>query len=266
MVERRGVLQAVKAIVVALALLCASPAYAVVAHAKSDGGFCGGGRNGNMPSACASTNTTTFTYTPNATGGQILFGMTCAATGGTPSAVSLTASGWTTTQIGGIDGTTTSAIGFSSLFRAYALNTSATTFTVTWTVAGSSCSGFMNDVIDEFSGGDATNFVDNNMVGHNTTGCAGSITPVANDTGVWFFCSDSVTAVAGGYTKGGDDLSPGGWGEWKILTGGAGVSQASNWTTSGNYLIVGATIKPAGAATTNCTRLLLGVGCDEDSR
>jgi hypothetical protein len=100
MVERRGVLQAVKAIVVALALLCASPAYAVVAHAKSDGGFCGGGRNGNMPSACASTNTTTFTYTPNATGGQILFGMTCAATGGTPSAVSLTASGWTTTQIG----------------------------------------------------------------------------------------------------------------------------------------------------------------------
>jgi hypothetical protein len=254
-----------KALLLAIViLLCAARAEAAVAHTKSDGGFCGGGRNGNMPSACASTNTTTFTYTPNATGGAVLFGMTCAASGGTPSAVSLTSSGWTTTQIGTINGTTVGAVGFIIAFRAYAPNTSAATFTVTWTVTGSSCSGFMNDVIDEFSGADGTNFQDNNMAGNGTAGCTGSITPVANDTGVWFFCSDSVSGVgAGGYTKGGDDLSPGGWSEWKILTGGAGASQASTWTTSGNFTIVGATIKPAGAATA-CTRmLLLGVGCED---
>lgn len=248
-----------KRLILLLAVLgWASAASAAVAHVHSDGGSCTGGHTGNMPAACAATNTTTFTYTSTNAGDATVFALGCASTTGTPSAVTLTSPGWTTTQVGSIVGST--VLGWIATYKAYALNTSAATFTVTWTVTSSTCSGFMNDLVDEFSGADGSNFVDNNNAGSGTTGCALSITPVANNTGVWFACNDSVTAVTAPYTIGGDDAAQD-VAEWKILAGGAGASQASAWTSSGNFTIVAVTIKPPGAAGPP-QRTVIGVGTE----
>jgi hypothetical protein len=232
------------------------PAWAVVAHVKSDGGNCTASFAGNMPAACSSTLTTTFTFTPTTTNDGVLFYEICSDTS-TATGVTLTASGWTTTEIGSIVGSTTA--GWSAVFQAYAPNTTQATFTVTWT-GGTSCNNFMADLVDEFSGMDGTNFVDaSNSSTATGSGCGMlSVTPVANNDGIWFGCADSVTGT-GTYTKGADDLAND-WTEWAILSGGAGVPQAAAWTTSGAMTTWGVAIKPAAAATGVPLRLLLGVG------
>lgn len=252
------------AIVLAL-LLRATCAQAAVAHVGTSGnGSCGAGFFGNISSACVSTATQTFTYTATNTNDAVLFSLACASNPNTPSAIALTASGWSTTQVGTIVGGATQ--GWAAMFKAYSPNTSAATFTMTWTVVGNSCNGFMNDLIDEFSGADLTNFVDASV--QNTaasgSGCpsatAGNgVTPTVNDDGIWFACNDNATVVSGGYTKGGDD-NQNDWTEWKILTGGSGTEQFSSFTTSNGWTMNGVAIKPAGAATSPPQRMLLGVG------
>ena len=236
------------------------PSLAAVAHVASGQGLCSASaKSGNFGSACASLTvaTNTFTYTAGTTGNQVLLFVSCADAAGLQSGVTLTASGWTITQVGSIVGSVSA--GSAALFKAYAPNTSLATFTVTWTI--SNCNSFMNDLIDEFSGGDATNFVDASNSGTATTGgCTLSVTPVANNDGLWFGCNDTVTGE-GTYTKGADDTS-GDIAEWKILSGQAGVSTASAWTSSGAYTIFGVAIKPSGgAATCPATLRTLGVGC-----
>src|SRR4029077_17767271 len=128
--------------------------------------------------------------------------------------------------------------GFQAIFQAYAPNTSAATITQTWTISSGGCNLFFNDLIDEFSGADATNFVDaSSTPATGTTGCSLSVTPVVNNDGLWFACNDNASG-SGTYTKGGDDAA-GDWTEWKILSGGAGVSQASAWTSTTVFDIFG---------------------------
>lgn len=241
------------AALIVVALLWATCASAAVGHIASGQGFCNGSTAaGNMSGACVGVTSKTFTYTATTTGNAVLFGIGC----GPASAptITLSASGWTLTQVGSTIGSATA--GFAATFKAYAPNTSAATFTFGCSVSSS----FLNDLIDEFNGMDATNFVDNNGSGTNTTGgCSLSITPVVNDTGLWFACNDTVTGT-GTYTKGADDTQ-GDVSEWKILSGGAGASQASGWTTTGAFTIFGVSIKPAGgAAACTPTLSLLGVG------
>ena len=142
-------------------------------------------------------------------------------------------------------------------FRAYSPNTSAATITMTWTTG--SCT-FMNDLVDEFSGEDLTNFVDASNSATGSGSPTASVTPVNNNDGVWGAANDSVTAVGSGYTKGADDTQQD-WSEWKILSGSAGIAQTVNFTGSGTYTIFAATIKPAGAATCNQSIALMRVGC-----
>ena len=174
-----------------VAFLGAIPAHAALGHvSRINAGACQAATNkGNSTGTCtASSHINTFTHTPSASNNGILISVACSATGATPSAVAVTASGWTITQVGGIVGSTT--LGFQALFKAYALNTSATTFTDTWTVTTNSCSGFMNDIIIEWSGEDLTNFVDASGSGSGTGGCGGTgtptVTPTVNNDGVFF--------------------------------------------------------------------------------
>jgi hypothetical protein len=219
----------------ALPTFGSSPAYV-----KAGAGICTGTLSGNATGSVCSVSTTSmqFTFTPGAINNGVLFHVGCAATSGTVTAVSLTGSGWTTTQQGSIIGNTTA--GFVAAFRAYAPNTSATTFTVSWTTSASNCGAFLNDMIEEWSNVNQTNFVDATgsggaCAGGGASGCTGcSVTPVAADDGIMSFCQDSVTDCGGGtggvctgsvFSKGADDGS-GEWSEHRVLTGNAGVSQS----------------------------------------
>jgi len=252
-----------------VACVCSLPVSAAVAHVKDGAGYCTGGASGGMgtgagtiTATCASpAKTASFTYTAGGTGNAVLFSLFCNDNSDTPSAVSLTATGWTLTQVGSINGST-GIPGWIALFKAYAPNTTQATFTETWTAA-SNCNSAMNVMIGEFSGMDATQFVDNNSGSANfasatSGGCALTITPATNNDGLWFACDDSVSGT-GTYTKGCDDTQ-GDWCEWKVISGGAGVGQASAWTSSTGYLVVGVAIKPAGGAAVIHQMTLMGVG------
>jgi hypothetical protein len=109
-------------------------AQAAVAHAKSDAGSCGNSAHaGNMGSICSNgASSQSFTYTPGAANDGVLLEVGCAAAS-TPSAVSLSASNWTFTQVGSNIG---SAGNWSALFKAYSPNASQATVADSWTVSG----------------------------------------------------------------------------------------------------------------------------------
>jgi hypothetical protein len=240
--------------VLLLLSLLPSPSWAVVAHTHSDQGVCGSGtHSGNMVSACGGgVLTNTFTYTASATNEAVLFAVGCA--GSTQTTVTLSATGWTTTALSAVTG---SNGGWIASFGAIAPNTTQATFTVTWS---NDCGAFMNDLQDEFSGNDTTGGTttfDAHNQGTGSGNCSITVTPANNNDGLWGACNDSVTAVGGGFTKGADDTAQD-WGEWKILSGGSGVGQTVNFTGSGTWDEVGATIKPSGGAATTGTIVLGG--------
>jgi hypothetical protein len=210
--------------------------------------------------ACGSpASSTTFSFTATTTGDGVLFAVGCGTGGGTPSSVTLTASGWATTQIGTLIGNTTA--GFFAAFKAYAPNTSAATFTLNW---GASCGGFMNDLIDEFAGMDATNFVDasNSATANSVTSCNSvSVTPTVSNDGLWAACNDNQTAAGASWTKGADDTQSD-IAVWRVLVGGSGVSQSPGFSSSTGtvYTVFMVAIKPAGAASCTPTLALMGVG------
>jgi len=239
-----------------LFLLAMQNCSAAVAHVQDNAGSCLGGTThfGNMAAGCPTTNTTTFTFTATNANDGIIISIFCA--GAAATAVTLSATGWTITQVGSIAGSDTD--GYMALFRAYSPNTSAATVTETWTVTGSNCHSFLGDLMGEFSGVDQTNFVDASNSGLGSAGCTGAgtatVTPnVANDA-IWFACTDSVTATGSPYTTGGNDGSED-WAEWKILSGGSGVAQSAVFTSSGAMVIWGVAIKPASGAVANVPQI-----------
>ncbi|HEY6249134.1 MAG TPA: hypothetical protein VI685_04190 [Candidatus Angelobacter sp.] len=249
--SRRLVIPSVARNLLLVLLLC-SPAFAAVAHVKVVA---------QVANSTSGISSMTFTLQATNANDAILFGVGCNATGGTPSAVSLSATGWTFTQLSGITGNATN--GFMASFIAIAPNTTSVTATLSWTVSGSNCSGFQNVLADEFSGNDTTGgatTADAHSQATGSSGCSLSVTPANANDGVWFACNDSVTNVTGSYSKGGDD-GAGDWTEFTILSGGSGVAQSAGFTSSGTMVILGATIKPAGGtASKTCTIALTGAG------
>lgn len=219
---------------VILGLLLLNSALGAISHVKSVAG-----------TSTAAGLSTTFSYTANATGDGVIFAISC-ADGGTPTGVSLTATGWTLTQVHGVTGST--SVGWMASYRAYAPNTSAATFTMTWTHSGGNCANFFNWIIDEWAGMDATNFVDASSSGNGSGTPSSSVTPVSNNTAILGVCNDTVTAVGNiagsAATKGGDDAG-GDWSEYRIISGGAGASQAIGFTGSGAWNMLTFALKPA---------------------
>lgn len=198
----------------------------------------------------SSGNTISFTLQATNANDAIVMFFGCNASGGTPSAVSVAATGWSFTALSPITGNTTN--GFGASFGAIAPNTSGVTATVTWTVTGSTCNGFQNALADEFTGNDTTGGTTTfDAHGQNTggSGCSLSVTPANANDAVWFACNDSVTAVGSGWTKGADDASQD-VAEYKILSGGSGVAQNASYTSASQMVITGITIKPSGGGST----------------
>lgn len=236
-------------------LLVPSPSFAAVAHVADMEGACSSGTASGIWANTTCGSGGTFSYTAAGSGNGVVLFVSCDAT--SEPTVSLAATGWSFSQIGPMVGSATA--GYAGLFRAYAPNTSAATVTVTSSL---SCNSFASVLIDEFSGVDPTDFAENaDATYDDVAGCSLSVTPDSNDTAIWFGCKDDVSFIGGSYTKGADDTF-GNWTEWRVLSGGTGVSQPSSFGSSGAGVIFGMAIKSDGlaAGSESGQRLLVGVG------
>jgi hypothetical protein len=204
------------------------------------------GTPGNLSGGAAGATVATITYTAGGTGNLVLVWVTMVPQSASPTSVSLTATGWTFSQVGGIINGGASA-GCGAIFVAYAPNTSAATLTLTW---NQPTANWFSDLIQEFSGGMASSPTAGSNFATGTGTPTVSLTPTANSCLIWVACNDSVTAVGsiGGITaiKGADDTQ-GDWSEYQVLTGNTGVAQSCTITGSGAYLIGAVAIRPAGS-------------------
>jgi len=223
-------------------LLVASVAWGAVSHTNG----------GAVYSATPGTTIATASFTPVA-GRQYIFASECYNTSGTPASITFSATGWSFTVVHILDGNANT--GFAGTVRAYAPDNTAVVVTGTWSQSCSTLGIFY----DEFSGGDPTNFVDQaTSITTGTTGsCTQTVTPGVNDSMLWSFCADSVTAVGSGFTKGQDDTQ-GDWTEYKLLSGGSGAVQTVPFTgTSGYWLQATVTIKPDTGATASVRKRVM---------
>src|SRR4051812_17114856 len=99
-----------------------------VSHVASAQGFTGtGSRGGNIAALIAGTNGVfTFTYTATGTGNAVMFWVAGVPSATSPTGCTLSAAGWTFSQIGGIVNGGTSG-GCGAMFVAFAPNTSLAT-------------------------------------------------------------------------------------------------------------------------------------------
>src|SRR5262245_58701851 len=158
----------------------------------------------------------TFTAQAHAAGNAVVIQVSCAAAA-VPNAVSLSATGWTFQQLGGV---TASAVSpqRSATFVAIAPDAVGATFTVAW--SGSNCSGGKNIVGDEFAmvdpAGGAISFDSVNAI-EGTGDCVGTVRLDHAAGAVWAACNSdgNVNAIGPGFIKGADD-NVGDWSEYAI--------------------------------------------------
>jgi hypothetical protein len=173
------------------------------------------------------TNVTTFGGQAHAPGNVVVVHAACDGAA-SPTAVSLTAPGWTFTQIASIAGVSSK---WGTAFTAIAPDTAPATFTVTW-VTGS-CSGNMNEVGDEFANADTTTPVDAvDMMGGGGD-CQGMVTTTRAGDAIWAACSTggTTTGTGPGYTKSGDDAHDD-WSEYKLTTDPAGTVETATFVSA----------------------------------
>src|SRR5690349_14959982 len=127
-------------IVIVFLLTAYSPAWASITHTKVFA------QQGGSSSGL----TFTFTASANAANEAVVIGVNCVSSTAATT-VSLTAPGWTFTQLGNI---AFSGASSAAAFGAISPDTTSATFTVTWTGAGS-CT-FHREMGDEFAGTDTT--------------------------------------------------------------------------------------------------------------
>jgi hypothetical protein len=183
--------------------------------------------------------TDTFTVTPVATGDAVVVHTTCPS-GFPPTAVTLSAPGWSFAQIGPITGNTTAGL-WTSSFGATAPSTAAATWTVQWT--DSSACGTLITIADEFAnvghtGGAITFDAHDEAVG--SSDCVTSLTTGYDAEALWGACTSrtALVAVEAGYTKAGDDGS-GDWSEYRIASDPAGTDEQITFTNAtGTYFAI----------------------------
>jgi hypothetical protein len=162
-----------------------------------------------------------------------------------PTAVSVSASGWTFAQLGPITASTSSTQR-SATFVAITPDAADTTVTVNW--SGSTCTSSKNEIGDEFAmadpAGGAVTFDGSNAT-QDTGSCAGAVTTGHADDAVWAACNseNKVTAVGSGFIKGADDRA-GDWSEYTITNDHAGTVEAVQFV-NGNvgYVLSMVTLK-----------------------
>ncbi len=98
----------------------------------------------------AGAKTATFTATPALAGDAITFHVGCASATANPTAVAITASGWTITELGSVSNYTGTSFS-TGQFGAISTSTQPATFTITWTSTGT-CGGFIAWIANEYTG------------------------------------------------------------------------------------------------------------------
>jgi chitobiase/beta-hexosaminidase-like protein len=191
----------------------------------------------------------TASCTPANTNDAIPIFVQCHPTSGTITAITLTAPGWTINQI--VAPASTGSNSWGSVFGAIAPNTSAATFTATFTGA-SNCTNFAIFLSDEFSGNNTTGSTTTfNASGSNSGAAstcnqtAANVTPPLNSEAIWFACLlGSATTATSPYTLGAADGN-GNSAEYNILSGNSGVAKTPAYNgSSGAYIIEGVAIAP----------------------
>jgi hypothetical protein len=153
--------------------------------------------------------TTTVSGQAMAANDLIIFHVACGSAG-TATGVTVTAPGWTFTQLSAPFGY---AGQWAATFFAFAPDTASTTITATW--MGLTCSTGNNMMGDEFANATVDSHAESNASGD----CLVSIGSFHANDAVWAACTSNttLTAVEAGYTKGGDD-SLGDWSEYKLTS------------------------------------------------
>lgn len=202
--------------------------YTVAAGGGGTISYVGSFAGGNNQSA----GLTSTTFTGAATHANDAIALTTTCSSGNVTAFSLSATGWTITQIGSTTDATTNIS--HAVWGAISPNTSTATFTVSFTLSSGNCNGFIDWISDEFTGNDTTGgtttFDSHNFANVTSTGTV-SCTPGNNNDALWGVAIPPGSATVGsGFNAGSSDGS-GNIGEYKILSGGSGVSQSVTWAT-----------------------------------
>jgi hypothetical protein len=224
-------LNKIRLLLFVLILLISSVSFAAVSHVKV------------FVQQSVSSVSSTGTFTTSATNTNDAVCIQVAAAASTlPTSATLTASGWSFTQISSF--TTWPAVASAASFCAIAPNTNSVTFTATF--SGGVSFTAISIIGDEFSGNDITGGTTTFEATNSATATSGSptlnITPVNNNDALWGAVQDTTSAVGSGYTKGADDTQ-GDWTEWKILVNNGGVSQVVNFTGGPGYILQAVAIK-----------------------
>ncbi|MGE5184422.1 MAG: hypothetical protein ACM31C_20270 [Acidobacteriota bacterium] len=184
----------------------------------------------------------TFATSAAHAGDAIVLEVACSGST-TPTAVTVTAPGWTFTPVDPIAGSTATQL-YAASFVAIAPDTAATNVSVTW--AGSTCDVGKAELGDELANVDAAGAIDRHAIAPGTGPCSGAVpTSRANDA-VWgaCFCATQITGAGPGYTKGADNAG-GDWSEYKITTDPAGTpEQVSFASPNVGFVLAMATLPP----------------------
>ncbi|HEY0479964.1 MAG TPA: hypothetical protein VGD37_20735 [Kofleriaceae bacterium] len=189
--------------------------------------------------------TDAFRAQAHAAGNAVVIQVSCAGPA-VPTGVSVSAPGWTFTQLGPITASTQSSER-SATFGAIAPDAVRTAVSVSWT--GSACGSSKNHLGDEFAMTDPAGGMitfDGVSATEGTGDCIGSVRSGHAGDVVWAACNSqgSVRATGAGFTKGADD-GVGDWAEYRITGDPVGTVEAVEFTNDNvGYVLSMVTLKP----------------------
>jgi hypothetical protein len=186
-----------------------------------------------------------FTAQAHAAGNAVVIQVSCSAAE-IPTAVSVSAPGWSFTQLGPITASASSSQR-SATVVAVAPDAIGASFAVSWT--GSSCDSSKNEVGDEFAmtdpaGGTITFDSANATDGRGD--CVGTVTTKHAADAVWAACNSEnrVTSAGAGFIKAADD-SAGDWSEYAITDQPADTVETVRFANgTAGYVLSMVTLKP----------------------
>jgi hypothetical protein len=190
----------------------------------------------------SSGNTQSFTITPIAAGDALLMMVGCAGSQ-TPSAVTLTAPGWTFTVLSPLTFESPAQISAAS-FAAIVPSTAPVTATITFT--GANCNRGKSMLADEFGHVDPSAPFDAHAETNGAGNCTTPITTGAANEAIWGGCyaGTSLTGPGTGYTMSASD-GIGDFDEYRLTTDPAGTIETVDFANPNGFVIVAATLKPA---------------------
>jgi hypothetical protein len=180
--------------------------------------------------------TDSITVQASAAGNAIVMIVGCAGSA-LPTAVQVSAPGWTFTQLEPIGGTTNGPWG--ALYGAIAPDTAMATVTVSWTVTN--CQVGVAEIADEFASAAGTMTFDAHSAVGGMGDCSGQVTTASANEAIWAAClSGGITAFGPSYTQA-EMLGNREWSEYKLTTDPTATQETATFISTGpNYIATAA--------------------------